>query len=160
MGAFIARQPNGLYCRFSSVVDCPTDWNMTEEDYLELCAQKAREDAKRTLERYLHPFDDLKKYFKPYNMTEEEFDKFLRDTSAVPKEPKVDVDEQSNSVFAIREFNFSNAFLSIYGIYTDYDKAISDLTENIDNLEFDEERWAWRDPYSGLFYRIDEYTLH
>jgi hypothetical protein len=129
---------------------------MTEEDYLELCAQKAREDAKRVLERYLRPFDDVKKYFKPYNMTEEEFEKFLWDTSS---EPKVDVDEHSNSVFAIREFNFNNAFLSIYGIYTDLDKAIADLTENKDNLEFDEERWAWRDPYTGLFYRIDEYTL-
>ena len=35
MGAFIARQPNGLLCRFSSVVDCVTDYNMTEEEYIE-----------------------------------------------------------------------------------------------------------------------------
>ena len=45
MGAFIAKQPNGLYCRFSTVVDCPTDWNMTEEDYLKLCAEKGREEV-------------------------------------------------------------------------------------------------------------------
>lgn len=43
MGAFIARQPNGLLCRFSSVVDCITDYNMTEDEYIEMCAEKARE---------------------------------------------------------------------------------------------------------------------
>lgn len=41
MAGFISKQPNGLYCRFSTVVDCPTDWNMTEEDYVELYKQKA-----------------------------------------------------------------------------------------------------------------------
>lgn len=41
MGAFIARQPNGLLCRFSTVVDCITDYNMTEEEYIEMCAEKA-----------------------------------------------------------------------------------------------------------------------
>ena len=40
MGAFIARQPNGLLCRFSSVVDCITDYNMTEDEYIEMCAEK------------------------------------------------------------------------------------------------------------------------
>ena len=34
MGAYIAKQPNGLFCRFSSVVDSVTHWNMTEEDYI------------------------------------------------------------------------------------------------------------------------------
>ena len=56
MGAFISKQPNGLYCRFSTIVDCPTDWNMTEEDYIELCAETAREEARRTLELYIQPF--------------------------------------------------------------------------------------------------------
>ena len=81
MGAFIAKQPNGLYCRFSTIVDCPTDWNMTEEDYIELCAEKAREEAKYTLEHYLRPFDWIYEYFMPNNMTQEEFEKFLKETS-------------------------------------------------------------------------------
>jgi hypothetical protein len=83
MGAFISKQPNGLYCRFSTVVDCPTDWNMTEEDYIELCVEKAiekaREEAKNTLANYTRPFEWVKDYFHPYNMTEEEFAKFLED---------------------------------------------------------------------------------
>lgn len=79
MGAFIAKQPNGLYCRFSTVVDCPTDWNMTEEDYIEYCANRAREEAKEILRNHLRPFDEVIEYFLPINMTEEEFKKFLEE---------------------------------------------------------------------------------
>lgn len=81
MGAFIAKQPNGLYCRFSSVVDCPTHWNMTEEEYIELCAERAREEARETLVRRLHPFEQIKEYFVPINMTETEFEKCLDEMS-------------------------------------------------------------------------------
>ena len=81
MGAFISKQPNGLYCRFSTVVDCPTDWNMTAEDYIELCAEKAREEARYTLERYLRPFDWVREHFLPNNMTEEEFEQFMREVN-------------------------------------------------------------------------------
>ena len=35
MGAIIAKQPNGLYCRVSTVVDAPTHYNMTKQDYIE-----------------------------------------------------------------------------------------------------------------------------
>ena len=80
MGAFICKQPNGLYCRFSTVVDCPTDWNMTAEDYIEMCAEKAREEAKHTLEAYLRPFSWVSDFFLPNNMTEEEFERFLKET--------------------------------------------------------------------------------
>ena len=81
MGAFISKQPNGLYCRFSTVVGCPTDWNMTEEDYIEMCAERAREEARRTLTRYLRPFEMVKAYFYPGNMTEAEFKKCLEEMS-------------------------------------------------------------------------------
>ena len=81
MGAFISKQPNGLYCRFSSVVDCPTDWNMTEEDYIELCAEKAREEARNVLANRLKPFEWVKDYFSPNNMSEEEFKQFLEEVS-------------------------------------------------------------------------------
>lgn len=51
MRAFIARQPNGLYCRYSEIVDNITHHNMTEEDYIELCIERVREEAKITLEK-------------------------------------------------------------------------------------------------------------
>lgn len=82
MGSFIAKQPNGLYCRFSTVVDCPTDWNMTEEDYIALCKEAAEQEARKVLKNYVRPFDWVKDYFHPNNMTEEEFKCFLHDVEA------------------------------------------------------------------------------
>lgn len=55
MGSFIARQPNGLLCRFSSVVDTITDYNLTDEEYIEMCAEKAREEAKEVLKYHIRP---------------------------------------------------------------------------------------------------------
>ena len=79
MGAFISKQPNGLYCRFSTVVDCPTNWNMTEEDYIEICAERAREEARYTLKNRLRPFEEVLENFSPVNMTEEEFNNLLKE---------------------------------------------------------------------------------
>ena len=62
MGAFIARQPNGLLCRWSSVVDNITHYNMTEDEYIEYCAEDAREKARWELEntpRFIHSFSEI-----------------------------------------------------------------------------------------------------
>ena len=79
MGAFIARQPNGLLCRFSSVVDTLTHYNMTEDEYIEYCAEKARKDAKWLLEHKVKPFNLVIKEFRPLNMSVEEFNAYLRE---------------------------------------------------------------------------------
>lgn len=79
MAGFITKQPNGLLCRFSSVVDCPTHWNMTEEDYIEYCAERAREEARFVLQHKLRPFEWLFEHFAPHNMTVEEFKKVVKD---------------------------------------------------------------------------------
>lgn len=85
MAEFVAKQPNGLYCRFSTVVDCPTDWNMTAEDYIELCKRKAVAEAEAVLENYLQPFEMVKDSFYPNNMTEKEFDEFLQEVGDTPR---------------------------------------------------------------------------
>jgi len=77
MGAFIAKQPNGRLCRFSSVVDCITHYNMTEDDYIEMCAENARKEARYRLEKdkhFLYPFSTVKEHFIPNNMSEKEFE--------------------------------------------------------------------------------------
>ena len=79
MAAFIVRQPNGLLCRFSTVVDCPTHWNMTDEEYIEMCAEKAREEARYVLDKHLLPFDEIKDQFCPNNMTKREFSKLIKE---------------------------------------------------------------------------------
>jgi hypothetical protein len=83
MGGFIAKQPNGLYCRFSTVVDTVTDWNMTEEQYIDMCVQKAikeaREDAIDTLKRWQRPFSEVKQRFQPGNHSIERFNEILQE---------------------------------------------------------------------------------
>lgn len=75
MCAFIARQPNGLLCRHSSVVDCITEYNMTEEDYIEMCAERAREEARFNLQQksFVKPYEWVIENFLPNNMSEEAF---------------------------------------------------------------------------------------
>lgn len=75
MGSFICRQPNGLLCRFSTVVDCITDYNMSEEDYIEMCAEKAREEARNVIKNYIRPYEWIDEYFNDSNMSREEFEK-------------------------------------------------------------------------------------
>lgn len=77
MGAFIIKQPNGLYCRFSTVVDCPTHINMTKEDYINICMERAREEAEYVLEHYTKPFEWIEEHFHPNNMSNKEFKECL-----------------------------------------------------------------------------------
>ena len=79
MGGFIARQPNGLYCRHSGIIDCVTDYNMTAEDYIELCKKKAEDEARDVLENHLKPFSWVKDYFAPNNMSKEEFEEISKE---------------------------------------------------------------------------------
>ena len=74
MGSYIARQPNGRLCRFSTIVDAVTHINLTEEDYIELCAERAREEARRDLEdkRFVKPFDRVLEDTRFDNMTYDE----------------------------------------------------------------------------------------
>ena len=83
MGAFISQQPNGLYCRFSSIVDCPTHWNMTKEDYVNNTTGTVRSkvEAEDILENYLQPFSEVIERFVPNNMTQSEFDNLVKGMS-------------------------------------------------------------------------------
>lgn len=77
MGAFIAKQPNGKYCRFSTVVDCPTHINMTEEEYVKFRIEKARKEAEDILKNDVCPFETVLEYFVPNNMTQREFKRLI-----------------------------------------------------------------------------------
>lgn len=82
MGAFISKQPNGKYCRFSTVVDTITDYNMTEEEYIEMCAERARKEARDVLEKWTRPFQQVIDYFCPNNDTQQEFAEKLKEMGA------------------------------------------------------------------------------
>lgn len=79
MGVFLSQQPNGKFCRFSTVVDTFTHWNMTEEEYIEYCIEKAREDAKWELKNQLSGFENVIENFIPNNNTVEEFKEILKE---------------------------------------------------------------------------------
>lgn len=73
----ICKQPNGLYCRFSSVVDTFTHINMTEQEYIDLCVENAVREAKHTLANDVRPLSEAKSMFAPNNNTVEEFNELL-----------------------------------------------------------------------------------
>lgn len=75
--SFVVRQPNGLLCRFSSVTDCPTHWNMTEGEYVALCMEKARDEARALIKNDLRPFEQVEESFVPNNMTKKNFEMIL-----------------------------------------------------------------------------------
>ena len=87
MGAFIARQPNGLLCRFSTVVDTITHYNMTFEDYVVDVQmrkygrnrEEAEVEAQKTIEHYIKPFQEVIDRFIPNNQTEKGFYVILKE---------------------------------------------------------------------------------
>lgn len=74
---FISQQPNGRYCQFSTVVDTVTHWDMTAEEYIEMCAEKARINARFELKHRLVPFSEVKRCFIPTNDSVEDFNDML-----------------------------------------------------------------------------------
>ena len=84
MGAFISEQPNGLYCRFSTVIDTITHYNMTRDDYIEVCKdrfgkKRGEEEANDVLENHLHPFSEVLGRFRPGCDSVEEFNTRLKE---------------------------------------------------------------------------------
>lgn len=82
---FIARQPNGLLCRYSDVTDCVSDYNMTDEDYISLCMERAKAEAMDVLKNSVRPFLDIEVSFMENNMIKEEFKEILEEMQR-PKE--------------------------------------------------------------------------
>lgn len=65
MSSCICKQPNGLYCRFSSIVDTMTHINMTFDDYINVLMErnhysreKAVEEATDIFKNYLHDYKE------------------------------------------------------------------------------------------------------
>ena len=83
MPGYIAKQPNGLYCRFSTVVDTVTHINMTEKDvvdlFVEMAVQNAKEEAEHVLKYRVHDFKEVMKDFMPCNNTVEEIDELVKE---------------------------------------------------------------------------------
>lgn len=84
IGSFISKQPNGKYCRFSTIVDCPTHINMTFNDYVRVIMErgyqeeKAKAEAQDIINNYLYHFEEVIDRFIPNNMSKKEFERCLK----------------------------------------------------------------------------------
>lgn len=84
MAGFIAKQPNDLYCRFSTIVDTVTHSDMTEEDYVNVIMERgynkeyAEKEAREVINDYLRPFRRVLESFRPINNTVEEFTQWVK----------------------------------------------------------------------------------
>lgn len=78
MGAMIGRQPNGRLCRYSTIVDSITHSNMTDEEYVEYCKERAEEEAWETIARYCKSWDTIvEEVWNTDQMTVEEKQQFI-----------------------------------------------------------------------------------
>lgn len=81
----IAQQPNGLYCRISTIVDAPTFENKTKEeleDYLEESNQIVEWGKRLSVDEWLRlyerPWEDAVNAITTLNMTQKEIDDWLK----------------------------------------------------------------------------------
>lgn len=87
MSGIIAKQPNGLYCRISTIIDAPTHFNMIKQDYIDLCVERAKREAENVLENYCYDFDRALSYINygdNTNMTNEEYKQFIEYCNTKP----------------------------------------------------------------------------
>lgn len=80
--SYIAKQPNGLYCRFSSVVDEITDYNMNEDEYCDIVAERGKDEALRTLRYHCHDFSEIiEDYDALGKLLDDKFQKILEEVN-------------------------------------------------------------------------------
>lgn len=82
MPGMISKQPNGLYCRISTVVEAPTDWDMTKEELRALLVEHMSLDSSnQTIDDWLSrkevDFEDALLELGRLNMTCEEAREWL-----------------------------------------------------------------------------------
>ena len=53
------KQPNGLYCVIPVLSSYPTIFNITAEDYINLCVDEAIAEARDDLKKYLLTFEEI-----------------------------------------------------------------------------------------------------
>lgn len=74
MARQIIKQPNGLYCIFSSICDNVTHYNHTKESIIEMYVQESRIEI---TERINGIVDQLEKGEKPYYQFTQTFDEMI-----------------------------------------------------------------------------------
>lgn len=130
----IVKQPNGLYARISTVVDAPTDDNMTREMLRKLLIRNGSltmGTIDEYLDRYLKPFDFGLEYITEYGMSEKEKANLIEqvstpiDPETIVEPTKVDLivkslEEAIEQVYTnptLAKLSIAEAILEIYREY-------------------------------------------
>ena len=87
MGRFVSRQPNGRLCLFSTIVDTVVRHNMTDEEFVRMQMEEAREKAEHLIQKGLKPFSMVQENFVPGEMTQKEFDTIMDEMTRPVNEP-------------------------------------------------------------------------
>ena len=93
MGPFISIQPNGLLCRYSTIVEDITHYNVTDEDYIAFSTSRiSREECIDTINNYIFEFSDVEKKFELAKETGYNYDsmKEKMDLMKIPVEELLD----------------------------------------------------------------------
>lgn len=108
MGAYWSQQPNGKFCRFSTVVDTVTDWNVLLEQAINMSQgylfgsakipQNVLNARKEKFITSLKPFNRIKEDFVPGNDSVEEFLDMIEDMG----------DTEGLSDEKIKKFDYEN----------------------------------------------------
>ena len=130
MGSFICRQPNGLLCRFSTVLDTITDYNMTDEEYIQMYILErittVRAEAEDVIKNHLKPFEWIDGFFVDNNMTEEEFEQ-IKAKMYKPKEKTIKALEQQPYEDAVSRG-------AVLDLVADYDLSMGQVVKGIHAL--------------------------
>lgn len=135
MGAFISKQPNGLLCRYSSIVDAITHYNMTERDYILEKMLDAKDEVKRTLEFHQKPFSLVEEYFSPGEVSQEEFERTMKEMSEPIPERSLEDYMKLPYTFIIKEVHDEEHYF--YGKVLELDgcqstgSTLEELKENL-----------------------------
>ena len=76
MSRFLAKQPNGKYCCFSTVLDTVTRFNLTAEEYIQM---RVKEAEKQAIQEIVNPepFSRVIEEFLPNNDSVKHFNRVL-----------------------------------------------------------------------------------
>jgi len=96
MGVIWSKQPNAKFCRFSTIVDTVTNYNLSEDEVRNYIISEAIEQAKERAEkivsgdaRSVYDFESMVDMFVPNNDTVNDFNKLLKEMgSDIKLDPK------------------------------------------------------------------------
>jgi ElaB/YqjD/DUF883 family membrane-anchored ribosome-binding protein len=78
MGRQVIKQPDGLYCIFSSIVDDVIAWNATAEEVVSFFGEDAKEKAEEEARRIIEAVNKQEKPYHQFTLTYKEMCRIVK----------------------------------------------------------------------------------